>query len=103
MRLRRIADLCVISQHGALLKMSDWRKIHWQLSNTFSRMVGVGFTLVGGIFALWGLSLVLVSKATMDVNGMPSNDPWIKASVLIVGLVVCVLGVLMLVARRFRP
>jgi hypothetical protein len=83
--------------------MSDWRKIHWQLFNTFGRIVGVGFSLVGGIFALWGLSLVLDSKATIDVDGVPSTDPWIKAVVLIVGLVVCVLGVLMLVARRYRP
>jgi hypothetical protein len=83
--------------------MSDWRKIHRQLFNTFGRFVGVCFTLVGGIFVLWGLSLVLDSKATIDVNGVPSSDPWVKASVLILGLVVCVLGVLMLVAKRYRP
>jgi uncharacterized membrane protein YhaH (DUF805 family) len=83
--------------------MSDWRKIYWQLFNTVGRIVGVCFALVGGIFALWGLSLILDSKTTMDVNGVPSSDPWIKAIVLIVGLVVCVLGVLTLVAKRYRP
>ena len=83
--------------------MSDWRKTYWQLFNFGGRVVGVGFILVGGIFTLWGVSLVLDPKATIDVNGVPSNDPWIKAIVLIVGVVICVLGVLSLIARRFRP
>ena len=83
--------------------MSDWRKTYWQLFNTTGRIVGVGFFLVGGIFSLWGLSLVLNPKATIDVNGVPSSDPWTKAIVLIAGLVVCVLGVLLIVARRFTP
>ncbi len=83
--------------------MSDWRKTYWQLFNTGGRIVGVGFVLLGGIFTLWGLSLVSDPKATIDVNGVPSSDPWTKAIVLILGLVICVLGALMLIARRFRP
>ena len=98
-----MAPFLVVKQHGALLKMSDWRNKHWQLINNGGRVLGAGFILVGGIFAFWGISLVLDPNATIDVNGVPSNDPWTKAIVLIVGLVVCVFGVLLLVARRFRP
>jgi hypothetical protein len=83
--------------------MSDWRKTYWQLFNAGGRIVGVGFILVGGIFALWGVSLVIDPSATIAVNGVPSSDPWAKGMVLIVGLVVCLLGVLLLVARRFQP
>lgn len=83
--------------------MSDWRKTYWQLFNTAGRIVGVGFTVVGGIFSIWGLLLVLDPKATISVNGVPSNDPWDKAIVLIIGLVVCVLGILLVFARPFRP
>jgi hypothetical protein len=83
--------------------MSDWRKTYWQLFNFGGRVVGVGFILVGGIFALWGTSLILDPKATIDMNGVPSSDPWLKAIVLVVGLVGCVLGILLLIARRFRP
>jgi hypothetical protein len=57
----------------------------------------------GIVFIIWGVSLVLNSNATLDVNGVPSKDPWIKSIVLIVGLVVGVLGVLLLIARPYRP
>jgi len=53
--------------------------------------------------AFGGLLLVLNPKATVDVNGVPSSDPWTKAILLIAGLVVCVLGVLLVVARRYQP
>jgi len=59
--------------------------------------------IVGAVFTIWGLSLVLDAKATIDVNGVPSSDPWIKASVLIIGLVAVVIGVLMLMARSYQP
>jgi hypothetical protein len=83
--------------------MSDFQKTYWRSFNVAARIVGTGFLLVGGIFVLWGLSLVLDPKATIGVDGVPSTDPWIKASVLVVGLVVCGLGVLLLISRRYRP
>jgi hypothetical protein len=58
------------------------------LINFLARVVGVCFIIGGVVFIIWGLSLVSNPKATIDVNGVPSSDQWIKASVLIVGLVV---------------
>ena len=83
--------------------MSKQQKTYWQTFNVLGRVVGAGFVCVGGIFVLWGLSLVLDSKATIGVDGVPSSDPWIKASVLVAGLVVGGLGVLLLISRRYRP
>ncbi len=59
--------------------------------------------IVGVVFTIWGLSLVLDPKATIDVNGVPSSDPWEKTGVLIMGLVVAVLGILVLKALPYRP
>jgi hypothetical protein len=73
------------------------------LFNIAVRLVGAGFVFVGAVFAIWGLFLVLDPKATIGVNGVPSNDPWIKAMVLVVGLVVGVLGVLLVFARPPQP
>lgn len=84
-------------------KRFESQKIFWQVFNAMARVAGVGFTIVGGIFALWGLSLLLDSKATIDVDGVPTTDPWEKALLLIVGLVVCALGILTFLARRYRP
>ena len=83
--------------------MSDWRTYYWRFFNFAVRCVGVGFVVAGAVLAIWGLSLVLDPKATIDVNGVPSSDPWIKGMTLVVGLVVCVLGVLLVFARSYRP
>jgi hypothetical protein len=83
--------------------MSDWRKTYWQRLTAIGRVVGLCFVLAGGLFTFWGLSLVSDSKATIDVNGVPNSDPWIKAITLVMGLVVCGLGVILLVARPFKP
>jgi hypothetical protein len=83
--------------------MSDWQKTHWQLFNALGKLIGVGFIFVGGIFSIWGISLLLDPKATIDVDGGPTNDPSIKATTLIVGLIVLALGVLLVIAKPFRP
>jgi uncharacterized membrane protein len=83
--------------------MSQLRKIHAATFNTLARAFGVMAIIVGAVFSVWGLSLVLDHNATIDVNGVPSSDPWIKASVLIIGLVAVVIGILMLLARSYRP
>jgi hypothetical protein len=83
--------------------VNNWRERHCQIVNTGCRIVGFGFVFVGAIFALWGWSLVMDPTATIDIDGIPSNDPWSKAVILIVGLVVCVLGVLLLFARPYKP
>jgi hypothetical protein len=82
--------------------MSGWQTSYWRLLTIIARLIGVGFALVGGVIAIWGVTLVLDPKATIAVNGVPSSDPWIKASMLVVGLVVSVLGVLLVIARPFR-
>ncbi len=68
-----------------------------------ARVVGAAFVFGGAIFSFWGLSLVLNSHATINVNGVSTNDPWEKGIVLVAGLVVCVLGVLLLIARPLQP
>jgi uncharacterized membrane protein len=83
--------------------MSQLRKIHAAAFNFLARAFGVMAIIVGVVFTFWGLSLVLDSKATIDVNGVPSSDPWIKASVLVIGVVGVVIGVLMLKARPYQP
>lgn len=79
------------------------KKIHWQIFNITARVVGGGFILVGVVFSLWGLSLLLDSQATIGVNGVPATDPWNKAIILVVGLVLFVLGLSLVLARPFRP
>ena len=78
-------------------------KRHWQAFNIGGRAFGCGLIIVGALFSFWGLSLLLDSKATIDVDGVPTTDPWIKAMLLIMGLGGFVLGLLMIFARRFRP
>jgi hypothetical protein len=59
---------------------------------------GVCAVIVGAVFVIWGLSLVIDPNATITINfDAPSSDPWLKASVLIGGLVGVVIGVFMLV------
>lgn len=59
--------------------------------------------ICGVAFTIWGLSLVLDPNATIDVDRVPTNDPWMKAIVLIVGLVVFVFGILVFKARPYQP
>jgi len=88
---------------GDARPVSSLRKIHAAALNGLARVFGVMAIIVGVVFTFWGLSLVLDSKATIGVNGVPTSDPWIKASVLVVGVVVAALGVLMLMARPYEP
>ena len=85
------------------LEIRRAHKLHWQIVNIGARVVGCGFIFGGIIFSVWGVSLLLDGKATIGIDGVPSNDPWTKAIVLIVGLVFFVLGILLVSARRFRP
>jgi hypothetical protein len=80
--------------------MSNYEKTCWRMINALGRIAGGGFVFVGVIFSFWGLWLVLDRKATTAVDGAPTSDPWIKAIVLVAGLVVTALGVLLLRARR---
>ncbi len=83
--------------------MLKWQKIYWLAFNALGRVVGAGFTLFGGVFTLWGVSLVLDRNATIAVNGMPSGDLWIKSIVLIAGVGMGVIGMMILMSRRYRP
>ncbi|MGH7976041.1 MAG: hypothetical protein ACREC8_05220 [Limisphaerales bacterium] len=74
----------------------------WQAFNIFVRITGVWFILGGIVFIIWGLSLILNSDATINVNGVPSKDLWAKSIVLVAGLIISVLGILLLVARSYR-
>lgn len=83
--------------------MPNWQRVYWWTFNAFVRFVGACFALVGGVFVLWGLKLVLDQKTTLDVGGVPTADPWIKGLVLVAGVVVGLLGLLLLKAKRYRP
>jgi hypothetical protein len=78
--------------------MTSWKTLY-----LLGRVIGYCFTIIGGIFSLWGLSLVLDQNSTIKISGIPNNDPWMKAIVLIVSLVICGLGVLLIMSRRYRP
>src|SRR5437899_9310266 len=101
MRVHRIVDLCI--KGGITHLMSDFRKIHAALLNAGARVFGVMAIIVGVVFSIWGLSAVLDPKATFEVDGVPSSDPWMKASVLLVGLVSVAIGVLTVRARPYQP
>lgn len=88
---------------GQLLKTPGWEKMYWQCWSIFCRSIGAMFVIGGLIFCFWGLSLLLTPQATVDVNGVPSSDPWVKANVLAAGLVVVVVGVCAYMARSYRP
>jgi hypothetical protein len=75
----------------------------WFFFNIAARLVGVGFIAVGAYGAHDGWLLIHDPKATIAVNGVPSSDPWIKGSELVVGLVACVLGALLVFAKSYRP
>ena len=79
------------------------QRIYWQVFNILGRFVGAGFTLVGGVFVLWGVSLLLDRNATFSVDGIQSSDPWTKSVVLAAGLGVVVLGIMLLKSKRYRP
>jgi uncharacterized membrane protein YuzA (DUF378 family) len=83
--------------------MSQLRNIHAAALNLLARVFGVMAIIVGVVFTIWGLSLLLDRKATIDVEGVPSGDPWEKAIVLVVGLVAGVIGILVFKARSYRP
>jgi hypothetical protein len=83
--------------------MSKLRQLHAAGFNILARAFGVIAIIAGLIFIIWGFSLVLDHKATIDVDGVPSSDPWIKGGVLVVGLVASTIGVLVLMARPYRP
>jgi hypothetical protein len=81
--------------------MSNLRKLHAATVNFLARVFGVMAIIAGVVFTFWGLSLIFDPSATIDVNGTPSNDPWTKSIILIVGLVSGTLGFLVLKARPF--
>jgi hypothetical protein len=86
-------------RHNALSNMS----YYWRFFNFAVRCVGVGFVVAGVLLTHTGWTLIDDPKATLNVNGVPSSDPWIKGMPLVLGLVVGVLGVLLVFARSFRP
>jgi hypothetical protein len=83
--------------------MDKIRSYHWRVFNVLARIAGGGFLFGGVVFILWGSSLIRDKNATIDVNGVPTRDPWEKVSVLAVGIVTSLLGALLLKARRYRP
>jgi uncharacterized membrane protein len=64
---------------------------------------GVSAIIIGSVFVVWGLSVLLDHNATITVNEVPSSDPWIKASVLVGGLIIVGTGVWKLLTRCHRP
>ena len=78
-------------------------RAHWLVFNALARVVAWGFLVVGVGFAAWGLWLILHPYATVSVEGTLTRDPWMKATVALVGTIVAALGVLLLRARRYRP
>ena len=83
--------------------MSKLSKLHAAALNTLARIFGVGAIIAGGGCTIWGLVLVLDSNATIDVNGVPTRDPWEKVMTLVAGLVVAAMGILMLKAKPYQP
>src|SRR5262249_41623543 len=58
------------------------RKAHAASLNFLARVFGVIAILCGAVLTIWGLSLVLHRNATVDVDRVPTIDPWTKAIVL---------------------
>ena len=83
--------------------MSQLRKVHAASVNFGARIFGVMAIICGVVFTIWGLSLLLDPNATIAVDRVPTNDPWTKAIVLIVGVVALVFGILIFKARPYQP
>jgi hypothetical protein len=64
--------------------MVDYRTAHSKIVNALGRVVGVGFVLVGAVVGIFGIV----------------RQGWL---IPVPGLVVAVLGVLMMLARPYRP
>jgi nitrate reductase gamma subunit len=82
--------------------MSDWQKNYWRFFNIVLRIIGAWFVFGGVVFFIWGISLILDPKATIEVNGVPTGSIWAKAMMLVVGIVAGVMGILLILARPFR-
>ena len=80
----------------------EFEQRHAKTVNFFARVFGVLAIIAGVVFTVWGLSLVLNPKATIDLGGVPSSDPWIKTGILVVGLVIVTIGILMLKAKPYN-
>ena len=79
------------------LEIHRAHRTHWQIFNIGARIVGVCFTLAGFVISVFGIIQLL------DVNAVPTSELWMKATNLIVGLVIFSLGILLVLARRYRP
>ena len=64
--------------------MADYEKSHWAVFNALGKFVGVCFTLVGVVVLIYGVA----------------QRDWLFA---VPGLVVTALGVLLTLARPYRP
>ncbi len=83
--------------------MSRLEKVFWRVFNVCVRIVGVGFIIAGGIICLWGVSLLLRSNSTISVNGVPTDDVFVKTIITIVPFLVALLGVLLVRAPYYEP
>lgn len=100
------ADNCqLVVAHEALKKENDSRQgsVFWWFFNVFFRAAGILMVVNGSVFTLWGLSLILRPNSIVMLNGMPNRDPFLKRLMLGMGLGTLVLGILVLVSRRYRP
>jgi hypothetical protein len=57
----------------------------------------------GVIFAVWGVSLLLRTGSTIDVQGVPTTALGPKIEMTLVGILAVVLGLLLVRARTYRP
>ena len=66
-------------------------------------LAGISAIIIGLVFVIWGFIVLLNHNATITVNEVPSSDPWIKASVMVGGLIIVGTGIWMLMRRSRQP
>jgi heme/copper-type cytochrome/quinol oxidase subunit 2 len=67
---------------------------YWGFVNAVGKVIGCGFVLVGTILAMWGIKTII---------GTSRYDSTEITIVILSAIVVIVLGVLLLMARPYRP
>jgi len=83
--------------------MSSYERWHWRTVNVLRRMFGIAATINGTVFVLWAIALLLRSRSTLDIGGVPTSELGPKLAILGGGIVVLIFGVLMLRAVAYRP
>lgn len=77
--------------------------LYWKIFNLCLRGVGIAFLVAGIIGAVYFFPILVDSRATIDVNGVPTNDPLYKLLAVALPVAFGALGFLIVRAKPYYP